>query len=299
MTITLGDLNFQGIDLNPTELGTALQKFISQGSNTGFISKNDLTIISRNENRPSGFNSVADAISCGTRLFDALCYFSIPELQRPEVEIEALDANDEDPSLESISKSVFYVYMYILIRGRAPIAEDDADNAPVPKFLTAVMGLNDKPTSYANNIASFNLNQMDHTWIKHVTITVLSQKAQNRLALGMAGYRLPAALTIYPFRESASKEAKVAATAIKNFVNKGAVWDCHAVTRTPAFLDVVKNFNANINNLIMEVYTEQQINTLLTNKVLAIKPVENPRFTNWRNWTEETFSGFTDFIFPH
>jgi hypothetical protein len=299
MPINLGDLNFQGIDLNAADLGSALQRFISQGSNTGFISKNDLTIISRNDNRPSGFTSVADAINCGTRLFDALCYFSIPELQRPEVEIDALDAEDEDPSLESISKSVFYVYMYILIRGRAPIAEDDAENAPVPKFLTTVMGLTDKPTSYVNNISSFNLNQMDHTWIKHVTINNLSQKAQNRLALGMAGYRLPAALTIYPFKQNASNEAKTAANAIKEFVNKGATWDCHAVTRTPAFLDVVKNFNANINNLILEVYTEQQITTLLNNKVLAVKPVENPRFTNWRNWNNETFRQFTDFIFPH
>lgn len=296
-TIPVGDINFGVVRLDARVLGSALNDFVQTGSKPGTISVSDLDIIYREGNAVTGFATVAEAIRAGTRLFDALAYFSLPMNQRPVPMHSPLEADEEDPSALEIGRAVFYVYFYILIRGHAPGEDDGTDANPAPNFLRSVMGLNEHPSEYSERIASFDLNLLDHRWVKYITINNLGLQAQNRLALGLAGYRLPGVLTLLPFRNDADEEAIRAATAVRNFVLRGAVWDCHSVTRTAEFLDTVKNFNANVTNLILQVYTAEQINSLRERRVIPIELRENERFTQWRQWNDDTFSNFTDYIF--
>lgn len=295
--IPIGDVNFGVVRINSTAIGTALQEFIQIGSQKGQISKDDLEIIYREGTNITSFRDVADAIKHGTRLFDALAYFSLPAAERPEPEHRPLGPEESDPSPLDIGRAIFYVYFYILIRGHAPTDEDGTDQNPVPNFLKSVMGLEDSPDHYSECVASFDLNLLDHHWVKYIQINNLGIQAQNRLALGLAGYRLPGVLTLFQFRDDAPVEAIRAATAVRNFVNRGAVWDCHSVTRTAAFLDVIKNFNANVTNVILEVYTAEQIAQLRRRRVLPVDLVHNERFTQWQQWTDATFDQFTDYIF--
>jgi len=295
--IPVGDVNFGVVRIDSTAIGTALQEFIQTGSQRGQISKDDLEIIYREGTDITSFRDVADAIRHGTRLFDALGYFSLPVADRPIPEHKALDPDETDPAPLDIGRAMFYVYFYILIRGHAPTDEDGTEQNPVPNFLKSVMGLEDAPDHYSDCVASFDLNLLDHRWVKYIQINNLGIQAQNRLALGLAGYRLPGVLTLFQYRNDASAEAVRAATAVRNFVNRGAVWDCHSVTRTAAFLDVVKNFNANVTNIILEVYTGEQIAQLRRRRVLPVDLIHNERFTQWQQWTDETFNQFADYIF--
>jgi hypothetical protein len=297
MPIPVGAINFGVVSFDATDLANALSAFIVAGDGGNKIAVTDLNIISRQAVTNNAFTTLAEAISAGTKLFDALAYFSLPAAQRPTVQVEPLEQNTHDPSPIQIGRGIYYVFMYILLRGHAPAITGPGDTQPIPQFLSNVMNMTQPASTYASTIASFDINRLDHTWIKHVRISGLDQKTKNRLALGMAGYRLPGSFALYAFRTDADAAAIQAATAIRNFVMRGATWDCHAVTRSAAFLDVVKNFNANCGNLLLRVYTTEQIDRLVQLRVLYAAPVENPRFTQWTAWTDNTFNGFTDFVF--
>jgi len=297
MSLPLGNLDFKIITLDHHHLAEALSAFVLNGDGGDKISVDDLTIVKREANGPTSFDNVADALTNGTRLFDALAYFSLPANRRPAVVHEELGEDEADPSLLEIGRSVYYCLMFILLRGHAPTKQNTAADEPTPQFLTRVMNMTEDPGVYHKNIASFDLNSISHQWVKYVTINGLSQKTQNRLALGMAGYRIPAALTIYPVRDDAVDEARTAAEAVRRFVARGVVWDCHSVTRTGAFLDAVKNFNGNCANLILEVFDNAQIDRLVELRILFERPIYNPRFENWRSWTDDTFTPFNDRIF--
>lgn len=297
MPIPIGTPNFGIVNFNATDLAAALSPFITAGDGGNKIAISDLNVIARTAPLNNRFTDLTQAIQAGTRLFDALAYFSLAETERPDIEISPLAETEEDPSLLDIGRGVYYTFMYILLRGHAPSIVQEGDTQPVPQFLTNVMAMTEFPSRYVRSISSFDLNRLDHTWIKHIRITNLDRKTQNRLALGMAGYRLPGVFALYAFRTDAETEAITAATAVRNFVGRGATWDCHSVTRSAQFLDVVKNFNANCGNVLLKVYTAEQINRLVELRVLFAVPVENPRFTQWRNWTDATFAGFTDLIF--
>lgn len=297
MPIPIGVPNFRVVRFDASDLATALSPFISAGDGGDKIAVSDLNIIARTAQANNRFTDVTQAVQAGTKLFDALAYFSLAEDQRPTIEISPLRDGDEDPSLLDIGRGVYYIFMYILLRGHAPSLTQDHDTQPVPQFLSNVMSMTELPSRYVRDISSFDLNRLDHTWIKYIRITNLDRKTQNRLALGMAGYRLPGVFALHDFRDDAEPAAITAANAIRNFVGRGATWDCHAVTRSAQFLDVVKNFNANCGNVLLRVYTTAQIAALVELRVLYAAPVDNARFTQWRNWNDATFAPFTDLIF--
>lgn len=298
MAIPLGNFEFNYISFNAEHLGNALNEFVTQGSKKGSISIDNLNIIRREGEENVPFLTVQEAVENGTRLFDALAYFSLPEDRRPRVLIRELEAGDEDPKLADISEAVFYIFMWILIRGTAPKNTETDEPIPVPKFLTAVMQLREEPYEYVQKIASFDLSKMDPQWIKYIKVNNLGREAQNRLALGIAGYRLPAALSIMQFREDADPEDVRAANAVIRFVRNGLTWDCCAVTRSQRFLERVRNFNANVGNLIIRCAQRDTIDRFVRQKILFTAPEYQDRFQEYRTWTNETFAEFTDYIFP-
>lgn len=296
--IPVGNLEFSGVNFNYEEIAVALREFVLRGSARHEITADDLTIIARQEKDAKPFTTVAEAINAGTRLFDALAYFSLPTGQRPTVQHEELPGGTHDPTIKDISRGVFYIFMWILIRGTAP-SDDPANNTePRPNFLVSVMGLGKPPHEYVQAVASFNLKHISPQWVKYIKLTELGQEAQNRLALGIAGYRLPAALSIMDWKENLTDEQRRPAEAVRRFVGKGPMWDCFSGTRTGAFLAAVKNLNKNLENLILDVVDEDIIQQFVTAKALPVHPVRRPNHVQYRSWTDDTFAEFKDRIFP-
>jgi len=297
MAIPLGDIDFPNVNFDMTTLANALQIFVQSGSQRGQVLIDELEIVSRDADNVDPFDTVAEAIKAGTRLFDALAYFSIPKRQRPIVEYMALEAGEVDPTVGEISKAVFFVFMWILIRGSAPSSSSEAIHGPIPNFFTSVMGLNLAPHVYSQTLASFDLQAMNPSWVKNIKLTNIGQEAQNRLALGVAGYRVPAALCYIPWRNNLPANILSSAYAVRRFVKRGMMWDCFSGTRTSAFLDAVKNFNKNVENLILDIATEEHIAYFVEHKILAVVPTRRIQYNQYLSWTHDTFSGFDKYIF--
>jgi hypothetical protein len=297
MALPLGQLVFSGIAVDAQAIATALQSFVQHGSRRFNVTAGDLTIISRAQNQTNPPADIAGALAMGIRLFDAIYYFSLPPGSRPAVAFVALDDQERDPTLDEIAKAVLYCYVYLLVRGRTPVDTDDEPNAQVPAFLRGVMALTDNPTDYAARICSFELNHVAPSWVKHINLGQLGAEVQNRIALGMVGYRIPGALTYHAIKPNADAEVINAVTVVRNFLQRGPVWDCVAITRTPAFQNATTNMNKNCMNLILRAFTQDAIDNLRATRVLPIDPVEDPKFNQWRTWNDQTFVNFTDLVF--
>lgn len=295
--IPIGNLEFENVEFDYVRLAEALQRFVNIGSERGSIKKDDLTIISRTDMGDRQFTDLAMAIQNGTKIFDALAYFSLPPANRPRIILEPLGENQVDPSLSDISRAVFYVFMWILIRGKAPSSASDAEEGPVPNFLDGVMGLTAPPRHYSSVLASFNLAMMNPSWVRHIQLANIGQEAQNRLALGVAGYRVPAALVFIPWRQNLPEHKLRAARAVRRFVRRGMTWDCFSGTRSGAFLDAVKNFNKNVENLLLDIAEEEYIQYFVAKKMLAVAPARRAQYNQYLTWTNATFDGFRSFIF--
>jgi len=295
--IPVGVLQFESVEFDFTQIAVALQRFVNVGSVRGGIRKDDIHVISRTDMGQEGYQTVAAALAGGTKLFDALAYFSLDVNNRPSVVHEELGVDEVELNLALISRAVFYVFMWILIRGKAPSSAEDADNGPVPNFLSEVMGFHEPAGHYSDVLASFDLSMMSPLWVRHITLGNIGQEAQNRLALGVAGYRVPAAIVYIPWRRNVPENIKRSAQAVRRFVNRGMTWDCFSGTRSGAFLDAVKNFNKNVENLLLDIATEEHIQYFVDRKMLAVAPTRRAQYNQYITWTNATFDNFQAFIF--
>lgn len=295
-SIPVGDLTFSRIIFNDSEVGKALERFVITGSSPESLSVTDLKIVSRSSTPPDVFNSLIEAIQNGTRLFDALGYFSIAPEDRPKPSYEPADPNNPDPTPDAVASALYYVYCFLMFRGTPPPHIKVDKNFVIPNFLPGVANLKEEPYIYVRRVASFDLARMEHRWIKYIPIPKLNQTARNRLSLGVAGYREPSAL-LYAMLQKDTDPLVVRATeAVRKFIQRGATWDVQSVTRTNKFLSVVKNFNKNCANLLALGCTTEELEKLRRNKIIFALPIYDDRYTNWRNWTDETFQPFDDFI---
>jgi len=262
----IGDIAFEDIHFDAASVGYIFQKFASEGSKRYRVTKADLHIINRTANNVAPYLTIKDAIAGGTRLFDAMAYFAMNAADRPTVVHVALQTGEIDPDINEIARSFFFVYFYLISRGRAPaFNQADATGMP-PAFLTRVLSITGTESEIVKKVASFDINKMDNRWIKYIDNTLLGTEAINRLALGNAGYRLASALS-QPTRQINIAPAAINAQAsIVKLLEKGALWDVHPVTRTPEFLSLVKNFNKNLENVMMYYFTQQDLEDMKNNK---------------------------------
>lgn len=294
--IPLGVVPFKSVTFDDQELGKALQRFVEIGSLRHNVQIDQLRIITRNRDAPDLYTSVAEAIENGTRLFDALAYFSLPVDDRPKVVSRPSD--EHDPTMAEIAKAVYFVYMFIMLRGRVPTKDDTDKGKQLPKFFQDVMGLDELPQTYITRIASFNLQFVSPSWVKYIPVPKLGAESRNRLGLNVAGYRTPAAFRSATLNQQADPIALRAAEAVRKFAAKGPVWDCHPATRTAEFSARVVNFNANCSQLLLASVSEVELRRLAAEHTIFEVPIKNDRYSNWKEWTDATFAKFEDLIFP-
>lgn len=296
-TIPVGNFSFDFVSLAPNLIGPILKDFVISGSGANKLTKKDLNIVQRSGNVTGPYTTVREAVDNGTRLFDAIAYFTLPVNKRPEIRAEPEDPDSADPSLEEIGRAMFFIYMWVMIRGSHPPLEQPEGGWKVPNLLSNIMGFRESPDVYVRRVASFDLGKINTAWVKYVPINELEQIGRNRLALGLAGYREAGALACLPFRDDAPAEAVQAANVVKRFLSRGLVWDCVSATRTEEFISTVKSFNKNCENLLVLCVSQQDLQAAVNRKMIFAMPTYNPQHQEYRSWTDETFAPFNDYIF--
>ena len=175
-------LRFGSVNYDHTKLAEILESFLIHGSLKGKISIAELTIMSDQSALPERFLNIKDAISHGTKLFDAIMYFSIHANERPIISTMTDDLKPASKDHSEIAKALFYQGFLLLTRASTSSSDSTTIGSIVPSFLSQILGLVESSKYYADLLASFELTKMSHQWIKYIDWGNLGLEAVNRFA---------------------------------------------------------------------------------------------------------------------
>lgn len=294
----LGNPDFKVIDIDPQQVARGLQAYLERGSKLTGVSLEDIdrSVISL----PTSVNTVtlAELLRKGMKLFDAIVWLTAGRPTTHPLTVDPARTEDSISSLHSIARAVFYVYFFLVTQARYPVKQVGDSQPAVANFLRVVMGMDGNQADYVNTLCSFEPQKFDPSWVKYVTFGNLGQEALSRFGLGVAGYRMFGPFKIYTPKENLSSELQNAVTFARNVAVASPSWDVHPLTRKPEVLTRRGNLNKNLNNLILDVFTEEQINEMVTSKMLYKKPEREPSYRNYLTWKPEDDITGTALIFP-
>lgn len=298
MGIKPGVPNFKVIDIDIQDVARCLQAYVTRGSKLTGVSLDEISLGVTALPKEGEEVTLVSLLEKGMKLFDAMVWMSAGQPKEYPLVIDPELTTEKVCNLQEIAKAVFYVYFFLLTQARYPVAVGQ-DNAPaVPNFLKVVMGLKDHQGTYLEKICSFNAVQFDARWARYVTFKGLGQEALSRFGLGVAGYRMFGPFKLYACKPGASDEVRRAYNFARAVATAPPSWAVHPLTRDPAVLTKRGNLNKNLSNLILEAFTEKQIESMVAAKVLFAKPKEEPAYLNYMQWSEDDDISGSQQIFP-
>jgi hypothetical protein len=288
MALPLGDIIFNIVDVKLDQIAHVLRSFLIVGSKRATISIQSLVIISDKEVRPQRFENIAQALENGTKLFDAICYFSLPADQRPEISVPVEGQLPDTRDPVEISRAFFYQCFLVLTRGSPSVSNDSTIGSSVPAFLARILALNRAPAFYADRLAGFPIINLDWRFVSHFDYNDIGQEALNRFGLGVAGYRLLNPFKLYVPKDNITAQQRVAYNFLRGIATRPADWSIHPVTRDTAIIQEFGSINNNAGNLILDIYTNAQIENMIATKVLYKYPIRDPKSTQYLTWNDTT-----------
>lgn len=297
VAIPLGRIDFNSIEYHPGELSEALSLFVYEGSKKGIIAIDDITIITSDPAGTQSYATVKEGLLQGNRLFDMLMYFSIPEANRPRPRgLEQGEVYEVIPDRE-VARCVFYLAFFLMTRANVPSGADRTVGSAVPAFLRNVLAFTESSEQIVSKIATFDLSKMDHKWIKHINWRKIGNESLNRIGLGPAGYRNLAPFKLLTPRDGLPQNLVEAVEVARSMATQPADWAIHPITRSPDFTQRYGPLNANLGNLATKVFTEDDLQRLVDQKILFKMPEDDLRNTMYLNWKRDMQFVSSDPIF--
>jgi hypothetical protein len=293
-TIT-GVPDFKVVDINPQEVAKALQTYLERGSKLTGVSLDDISLTVSELPADRSKVTLVELLEKGMKLFDAIVWLSAGRPMTHQLAVDPTITKDKIPSMHEIARSVFYVYFFLLTQARYPASSRSTEKPVVANFLKIIMGMDDDQSVYVDRICSFEPQKFDPAWVKFVNFRSFGQESLSRFGLGVAGYRLFGPFKLYTIRTDISEELRSAAAFARTVAIAPATWDIHPLTRNVEILTRRGNLNKNLGNLILEVFTDAQIEEMVNSKILYSKPEKQPAYRNYLQWSStDDISGSTN-----
>jgi hypothetical protein len=277
--------NWKIIDIDAEEVAKCLQDYVSRGSKLTGVSLDDIDLRVIDGITDASKATLVDLLEHGMKLFDSLIWLTAGRPTDYPLTVDITMTKDQVPSLQKVAKAVFYVYFFLLTQARYPVKATDTNPPKVPNFLNVVMGLDEPQHVYIDLLCSFNPVGFDARWVENISFKGLGQEALSRFGLGVAGYRLFGPFKLYRCKAGVTNEIEAAYNFARVIATSEPTWGIHPLTRDPAVLTKRGNLNKNLGNLILECFTDEQINEMVTAKVIFARPTNEPAYKNYTTWT--------------
>lgn len=289
--------DFDIVHIDPVEVAKALQTYLDTGSKLTGVSLNDInrSVIEAPKNKDNP--TLVDLLAVGMKLFDAIVWLTAGKPKSHPLEIDPGMERKKIPSLHSVAKAVFYCYFMLVTQARYPVGRNEKDKPKIPNFLRSLMGLDDEQHVYVERICSFEPQKFDPAWARHVQFKGFGQETLSRFGLGTAGYRYFSPFKLYAPREGLSEELRNAYTFARRVALAPATWDVHPLTRDPNVLTKRGNLNKNLGNLILECFTDEQIEEMKEARLIFKRPEKDANHRNYMTWSAEDDISGTSYIF--
>lgn len=297
-TATLGVPDFGVIDIDPEQTAIAFQAYLNAASKLTGVA---ITQISRRVSKvPQNPDTVTlvDLLKAGMKLFDAVVWLHAGRPKDHPLQADPTITPEAIPSLQDVSKALFFAYFMLLTQARYPVSRLAKDKPAVPNFLRSIMGLDQPQEYYVEMICSFEPQLFDATWVKFITFRSFGQQAVSRFGLGVAGYRLFSPFGAYDPKPDMDPSLRPAFDFARAVSKAKMSWNIHPLTRDPNILTARGNLNKNLGNLILDCFTAEQIQEMTASRMLFRVPDRDANHKNYKTWTAQDDITGTNYIFP-
>lgn len=274
------------IHITPEETAKAFQVYLDTASKLTGVSLDDISVsVIDIPADPKNVN-LAGLIGKGMKLFDAVVWLHAGRpVNKPLVKDVTMKV-ESIPSMHEIARSVFYCYFMLLTQARYPAPASASEKPRIPNFLRTIMGMEKDQSYYIEMICSFAPQKFDPAWVKFIDFSGFGQEVLSRFGLGVAGYRMFGPFGLYAPRSDMPLTLQPAFAFARKLATSAASWSIHPLTRAPSVLTIRGNLNKNLGNLILDSFTEEQINEMVEAKILFKKPIREVAHRNYLQWTE-------------
>lgn len=293
----LGTPDFKVVDIDAQEVAKALQVYLERGSRLTGVSVEDISVSVNSLPSDPQRVTLSDLLVRGMKLFDAIVWITAGRPTSRPLQVDPTMTKESIPSMHEIARSVFYVYFFLVTQARYPAGSKNTEKPRVPNFLKVLMGMELDQNVYVDRICSFEPQKFDPSWAKAVNFSRFGQESLSRFGLGVAGYRLFGPFKSYEVKQGLPENIMNAVKFAQTVASSPATWDIHPLTRAPSVLTKRGNLNKNLGNLILEVFTDEQIAEMVESKLLYGPPIKEPTCRNYLQWSAEDDISGNDLIF--
>jgi len=279
-----GAPDFKIHHIDPEEVARAFQSYLDTASKLTGVSLDDIRLRVITLPTDSKTVTLTELISIGMPLFDAIVWLTAGRPRDYELQLDATMKKEEIPSMHEIARSVFFVYFMLVTQARYPAPSTSKEKPRIPNFLRVIMGMDEEQHVYVERICSFAPQKFDPSWARHVQFDKFGQEVLSRFGLGVAGYRLFNPFSLYKPKSDISQELRTACEFASTVATSPASWDVHPLTRNPNILTSRGNLNKNLGNLILDVFTDEQIAEMVQAKILFAKPEREAAHRQYMQW---------------
>lgn len=293
----LGVPNFGLIHIDPEETAKAFQAYLDTASKLTGVSISDISRqVIRSPANPSTV-TLTELLALGMKLFDAVVWLTAGRPSNYPLVADPTMTKDRIPSLHEVARAVFFNYFMLLTQARYPAPSNESEKPRIPNFLRTIMGMSLDQHVYVEMICSFAPQKFDPSWVKFVEFNNFGQEVLSRFGLGVAGYRLFGPFGLYQTKDDLPLNIQQAVAFARTVAKAPASWSIHPLTRDPNILTARGNLNKNLGNLILDVFTEEQIAEMVRAKILYKKPEREVAHRNYLTWDAHDNISGTNQIF--
>lgn len=284
---SVGVPDFGLIHIDPIQVAQAFQAYLETASKLTGVSLDDIkTSVIR---LPANVSKVTlvELLGIGMKLFDAIVWLTAGRPQSHPLIEDPVMRKEDILSMHDIARSVFFCYFMLITQARYPASSSNKDKPKIPNFLRTIMGMDKEQHHYVEAICSFAPQKFDPAWARHVKFSGFGQEVLSRFGLGVAGYRMFGPFGLYNYRPDMDKSLIPAFNFARKIAKSPSSWNVHPLTRDPNILTSRGNLNKNLNNLMLECFTDAELDEMVKVKIIYAKPQRDPNHRNYKMWTEE------------
>jgi hypothetical protein len=294
----VGAPDFGIIHIDAEQTARAFQAYLDTASKLTGVSLEDIS--TRVTKLPSDPRKVtlAELLKLGMKLFDAIVWLTAGRPKERDLKEDPAYKVEDVPSLHEIARAVFYCYFMLITQARYPVGAAEKQKPKIPNFLRTIMGMDQEQHVYVDRVCTFKPQKFDPAWVRYVRFEGFGQEVLSRFGLGVAGYRMFGPFGLYRPKEDVDQDLLPAVAFAQAIAKAPASWSIHPLTRSPNILTARGNLNKNLANLLLEVFTDEDIDEMVKNKVIFAKPEKDPNHRQYKSWTAaDDISGGSP-IFP-
>jgi len=294
---TVGVPDFGLIHIDPEETAKCFQTYLDTASKLTGVSLDDInTTVNKMPNDTSRVTLV-ELLKAGMKLFDAVVWLTAKRPSSHPLRADPAMKVEDIPSMHEIARSVFYCYFMLITQARYPVSSATQDKPRIPNFLRTIMGMEQEQHVYVDQICSFAPQKFDPKWAQYVNFAGFGQEVLSRFGLGVAGYRMFGPFGLY--QPKADLDARLVAPFefARSIAKSPASWNVHPLTRDPNVLTARGNLNKNLSNLILDSFSDEDIDEMVRAKILYARPTREPTHRNYYQWSANDDISGTAIIF--